>query len=121
MNKIKELAVYSMFLPSLFLMIGFGIYFNQTTDKEDRVEMILRSEPIVTNWLPEKTFEVAYPVERVDDLEMGRVILKRTEDGQLFSAMVIPIREIPVGSTVKIVEVRYIHHPLMQKNFMMVR
>ncbi len=109
----KEVIVGLLFLILIIVLCAYA-------EKVDE-ETVLRSEPIVTNWLSEKTFEVVSSVERVDDLEMGRVIVRRVEDDILFSVMVIPIREISVGSTVKIVEVRYKHHILIQKNFMMVR
>lgn len=87
---------------------------------EDR-EAAIRSEPTVTDWLPEETFETVEPVKKVDDLEMGRVIVKRTKDGAQLSAMVIPIRDILVGSTVKIAEVQYMHHFAAQMKFLVVR
>ncbi|MDP2856266.1 MAG: hypothetical protein Q8N90_04125 [bacterium] len=89
------------------------------TDK-DR-EAAVCAEPTVTNWLPETTFRVFKEVKRVDGLDMGRAIIRRTEDGILFSVMVVPMREIPVGSEVKISEVNYMHHPGLRINFFVVR
>ena len=68
------------------------------------------TKPKVTNYFSEKNLQTVGPVEKVEGLEIGRVIFKRTEDGVLFSAMVIPMREIPVGSIVKITEISYLHN-----------
>jgi len=96
------------------------IFTTSCMTKED-YEAAIRVEPIITNWLPNETFVVVDAVKKVDGFEMGRVIVRRNKDGVPFSAMVIPIKEIPVGSEVKIARVDYMHHHSMQKDFLLVR
>jgi hypothetical protein len=79
------------------------------------------AEPIITTWLPGETFKVVKPVKKVDELEMGWVIVERIKNGDLYSVMVFPIRDILVGSTVEVVEVRYYHTIMTPHWFLMVR
>ena len=88
----------------------------------EKTEMAaLNVEPTVTEWSPEDTIVVIKEVKKVDGLEMGRVILKRQNRRALFSAMVIPYREIPVETKVKVTEVTYMHGGGNIKNFLVVR
>ncbi|OHA71228.1 MAG: hypothetical protein A3F15_00950 [Candidatus Wildermuthbacteria bacterium RIFCSPHIGHO2_12_FULL_40_12] len=82
---------------------------------------VIRSEPTITDWNPQDSFEVTEGVTRVDGFEMGRVIVKRASDGQLFSAMVIPVRNIQIGSVVRIVQIDYMHNPVEERNFLVIR
>lgn len=79
------------------------------------------SEPIIADWSPNSTFKTWGPVMGVGQLQMERVIIERTEDGALFSAMVIPPNGIIPGSTVTISQVRYAHSPTEWNSFLVVR
>lgn len=80
------------------------------------------TEPIVMDWLREDTLVTVGEVKKVDGLEIGRVSIKRSRDGSLFSVLVIPVREIPLGSEVKISEVLYVHNWMAgRKNFFVVK
>lgn len=81
---------------------------------------VISVEPTVTEWNPEDTFVVIKEVKKVDGLEMGRVILERQERRALFSAIVVPYREIPWGTRVKIVEVAY-RTTVSERKFLVVR
>lgn len=104
----------------MVVLCGALMFATSCMTREDR-EAAIHVEPIVTDWLPNETFVVVDGVKKVDGFEMGRVIVRRNKDGVPFSAMVIPIREISVGSKVKIARIDYMHHHSMQKNFLLVR
>lgn len=60
----------------------------------------------------------------LDQFDMGRVMVSRhndnDDDGALFWALVIPMRDIPVGSTVEIA-IMSDHNPLNSSQFLIVR
>jgi len=86
---------------------------------KEEYEATIYLKPVVNDWVPYDTVEVVEQVKKINGLEIARVIVRRG-DGYLFSAMVIPVRYIPVGSTVKIVEVRYRNDPHIEAWFLMV-
>lgn len=76
-------------------------------DESDR-KAVVYSEPTVTNWFSDETFKTVSEVKQIDGFEFGRVIVEHVgTDRQLLSALVIPMRKVPIGSTVKIVLVVY--------------
>lgn len=101
------------------LIFAAGYSIGCRTEKGDEDRLIV--EPTVTVWSLNSTFVVIKEVKRVDGLEMGRVILKRQDRSGLVSAIVVPYREIPVGTKVKLVKVTYSHDGAWQKDFLVVR
>lgn len=106
---------------TLLVMCFCGILlFGCTTEsKEQRMEFLRTVE--VTDWLPEETFVTFEEVKKIDGFDIGRVIVKRADDGSLFSVSVIPLREIPVHSQVRISRVEYWHNEQTQVKLWVVR
>ncbi len=68
----------------------------------------IRSEPTVVNWQPKEIFKVAEAPKKIAaEVDMGFMTVKRIKDGSLYRVAVIPFRDLPVGLTVNIVQVRY--------------
>lgn len=104
---------------------GILFLFGCTTSEELETEFLTAQR--VTNWprsgsgSKDRFFTIG-EVKKVDSLEIGRVIIKRAQDGHLFSVLVIPSREIPVFSEVRIAKVRYKHNPFDEwKEFYVVK
>ncbi len=53
----------------------------------------------------EETYKTLGPVTKLDGfVGAGKVIIKRTDNGRLLPAIVIPLRKIPPGQEVKVLE-----------------
>lgn len=106
---------------TLLVMCFCGILLFGCTreSNEQRMEFLRTVE--VTDWLPEETFVTFEEAKKIDGLDIGRVIVKRTKDGGLFSVLVIPMKEIQVHSQVKVSRVGYWHNEKTQVNLWVVR
>ena len=85
------------------------------------VEAKMSVAPTVYDWSPDQTFSVYEKVKKVDGLDMGRVILIRHSDNRLLSAMVIPMRDIPIRTNVKILGIEYLQGVGNYKDFCVVK
>lgn len=54
-------------------------------------------------------------------LNAGMVIVERDTDGELFSALVIPFREIPIGTKVWLAHVNYMHSVANPSDLLVIR
>ncbi len=87
------------------LLGGFLIGCNEKTERDARIH----TKVTITD-LTDSTFVTVTMVEKMDGLEIGRVIVQRTNRNgshDLFSMLVVPIREIPPSSKVKVSVVEY--------------
>lgn len=100
------------FLTTVFKagLIGLMLYLAYTAvvmnrDKTIVLETPKFTEPIVTNWQPEVEFVTIAPVERIGDLEIGQVTVRRTDNNFSLPVLVIPFHEVSVRTKVKIIEI----------------
>ena len=103
------------------IISAFGLVAYEKSLEPSRRDKI-RSEFSVTDYQPEKTFVVVDPVTKLDEVDMGWVIVEATESKYEFFAIVTPMREISVGSEVKISWMRHhsSHHFIGSTNFFIV-
>jgi len=80
-----------------------------------------RIEPTVTDWEPDKFLVTVGEVKKMDRPEIGRVFVQRGKYKDLFSVLVIPFREIPVGSKVEVSTVSYPQSRLVHTTFFVVQ
>lgn len=66
----------------------------------------------ITDWLSERTFITVQEVRKLYATDIGRVVVKRIGDKELFNILVSPYREIKVGSEVKIIKLTYLYNRL---------
>ena len=85
------------------------------------------SRAIAEEWYQEQAFLTIEAVERIEGTETGRVIIQREEDwnndgeGDKFSAIVSPYKNIPIGTKVELVHVRYNHNAQFLGEFWLVK
>src|SRR5665811_103181 len=91
---------FMMFLMSLVLctMILSNIGCSKRPEDKDFLGKALTSD-----FRPDLTFKTVSEIEKVDGMEIGRVIVKIVENQVLLSALVTPpTRKLPIGSQVKL-------------------
>ena len=99
---------YLIGIPTLFLGIIVMGFFVMISSAGDRVpdKTVMQTTPIVVEFIPSGTFQIISPVKKVDGIDMGKVLVE-LKDKRLFSVIVVPMRKIPIGTTVKIFTVYY--------------
>lgn len=79
--------------------------------KEQREAAKMPRKPLVSDWRTGQTFVTVKEVEKVEGLKLGKIgqVIIRADvpDSAYFSAAVIPFREIPAGSEVKLKQVTW--------------
>lgn len=95
-----------MFIAIVGICVCLFLAARGMTDEERRA-VKTPPEPTVFSWLTTDTIKTIGEVTAVEGLPMGRVIVERGSDKNWYSAAVVPLRKIPVGSEVKICEVHW--------------
>lgn len=120
MKKILGLSLVVIVGSLLIAALALGIVV--TTDAAvAEGQKIIRTDPDISPWSPDETFFVEEPPKPVNELAMGRVIVRRRSNGDLFSAMVIPMRNIPTETEVKLLKVSYFHFRDLAWEFLVVQ
>lgn len=65
-------------------------------------------------------FRVYQAPKPIQDLPMGRVLMQREHDGSIFSAIIIPYRDIHVGTEMKLRIVTYRHSRLADERWFVI-
>ncbi|MCX6731818.1 MAG: hypothetical protein NTX55_02405 [Candidatus Parcubacteria bacterium] len=85
-----------------------------------KARVVFSTKPTVKEWFSDKIIRVVEKAKKVYGIDMGQVIVKRP-DGVLFSAIIIPMKKIPVGSAVKVTEVICMYHGTVRAKFLVVQ
>ena len=110
----KLISAFVCFCLALLVALLFGC---EDTDPWARV----RAEPGITNWSPELPIVTVGEVKKVGELEIGRVLVRRGNYRDLSSVLVIPFREIPVGSKIEVVLVENRESIMRISSFLVVK
>ncbi len=98
----KKLMV--LFVICTIALSSIGCF--ETNNNEENSSFF--EKPIVGNFRPDLTFKVISPVEKVNGMEIGRVLIKSVEMREMRSALVVPpTRNLPIGSQVQLLVLKY--------------
>ncbi len=121
MKQRKALFIAILLAVCIVVFILSGTGMKKAANKaEQRIRADASSGPIVTDWLPEETFTVVREAKRVNEFNMGHIVIERG-DGLWIPVFVIPMREISIGTKVKIAEVKYSRSGIREPNFLIVK
>ena len=83
---------------TVFLFCLTGLLASCNMSSEERELIKTPPAPAVTDWSSYETFTTVKEVDKVEGVQMGRVIVQRRSDSVWLSVAVIPFRKIPIGS-----------------------
>ena len=89
-------------IPTLTLFCIVGLVCSCGLSKEEKEAAEIPSNPQLTSWLSEETFETIRPVSRVEGSIKGVVPVRRLKTNTVFSAELELFEEVPVGSKVRV-------------------
>lgn len=84
----------------LFCIVGLVCSCGLSKEEKEAAE--IPSNPQLTSWLSEETFETIRPVSRVEGSIKGVVPVRRLKTNTVFSAELELFEEVPVGSKVRV-------------------